>query len=146
MPAAIFLQLLQQDLLPFTSINLLVLDECHLALQEHPYQHIMSLYKSSTSHQEPRVLGLTSNILKGTVLYFMHYIDKCTSLNDTMRQLRKRKTVIMVPINSFLASCGFCRLLITFENSLDPHEDRHSGSKRFEVFIKDFLKKTKVSR
>ena len=27
--------------------------------------------------------------------------------------------------NSFLASGNFCRLLIAFENSLDPDQDRH---------------------
>ena len=28
-----------------------------------------------------------------------------------------------ITLNSFLASCDFCRLLITFPNSLDPDQD-----------------------
>ena len=49
--------------------------------------------------------------------------------------------------NSFPASGDFCRLLITFANSLNPDQARQDGrseSKLFDtlmVFLKDFLKK-----
>ena len=51
-------------------------------------------------------------------------------------------------LNSFPAIGDFCRLLITFANSLDPDQAQQcrvwSGSKLFDtlmVFLKDFLKK-----
>ena len=43
--------------------------------------------------------------------------------------------------NSFLFSSNFCHLLITFTNSLDPHQDQ-SGSKLYDtliVLLKKFL-------
>ena len=55
-------------------------------------------------------------------------------------------------INSFPASGDFCRLLITFANSLNPDKARQNGrseSKLFDtlmVFLKDFLKKVNYKK
>ena len=38
-------------------------------------------------------------------------------------------------LNSFLASCDFCRLLIIFANSLDPDQDQQIGSILFDTLI-----------
>ena len=38
-------------------------------------------------------------------------------------------------IHSFPASVEFHRILITFENSLDPDQARRSGSKLFDALI-----------
>ena len=57
-------------------------------------------------------------------------------------------------ITSFLASCNFCRLLITFANSLDPDKDRQNNGpdldpKRFDtliVFLKEFFEKVNFEK
>ena len=52
----------------------------------------------------------------------------------------------ILSVNSFSASGHFCRLLITFSNSLDPDHAR-SGSKLFDtlmIFLKDCFEKVNI--
>lgn len=39
----IFLHVLKNGVLPLSKINLLVFDECHLAITDHPYREIMKV-------------------------------------------------------------------------------------------------------
>ena len=57
--------------------------------------------------------------------------------------------------NSFLSSCDFCRILIAFENSLDPDQDlqnvSRSRSKPFDtfspfVFLIDLSEKSRLQQ
>uniref|UniRef100_A0A4W4G5G7 ribonuclease III n=1 Tax=Electrophorus electricus TaxID=8005 RepID=A0A4W4G5G7_ELEEL len=63
MTCHVFLHVLRGRVLPLTKINLVVFDECHLAITDHPYRDIMKKYEDSPSF--PRVLGLTASILNG---------------------------------------------------------------------------------
>ncbi|KAM4662071.1 endoribonuclease Dicer isoform 2-T2 [Discoglossus pictus] len=63
MTCHIFLNVLKNGSLSLLNINLLVFDECHLAIQDHPYREIMKICETSqTCH---RILGLTASILNG---------------------------------------------------------------------------------
>ncbi|KAM9294252.1 endoribonuclease Dicer [Gastrophryne carolinensis] len=63
MTCHIFLNVLESGSLALSRINLLVFDECHLAIQDHPYRHIMKICESY--QMCPRILGLTASILNG---------------------------------------------------------------------------------
>lgn len=63
MTCHIFLHILRNKILPLSKINLVVFDDCHLAITEHPYCEIMKLFEGCLSG--PRVLGLTASILNG---------------------------------------------------------------------------------
>ncbi|XP_053331205.1 endoribonuclease Dicer [Spea bombifrons] len=63
MTCHIFLDVLQRGLLSLSDINLLVFDECHLTIQDHPYREIMKICESCQAC--PRILGLTASILNG---------------------------------------------------------------------------------
>ncbi|XP_047466582.1 endoribonuclease Dicer [Mugil cephalus] len=63
MTCHIFLHVLRNKILPLSKINLVVFDDCHLAITNHPYCEIMKLFEGSSSG--PRVLGLTASILNG---------------------------------------------------------------------------------
>ncbi|KAM4690395.1 endoribonuclease Dicer [Rhinophrynus dorsalis] len=63
MTCHIFLKVLKNGNLSLSSINLLVFDECHLAIQDHPYREIMKICESYQTC--PRILGLTASILNG---------------------------------------------------------------------------------
>ena len=55
----------------------------------------------------------------------------------------------MIRTNSFFASGDFCRLLITYANSLDPDQDRQNGSKPFDtliVFLNDLFQKVNFEK
>ncbi|KAM5129321.1 endoribonuclease Dicer [Mantella aurantiaca] len=63
MTCHIFLNVLNSESLSLSNINLLVFDECHLAIQDHPYREIMKICESCQTC--PRILGLTASILNG---------------------------------------------------------------------------------
>lgn len=63
MTCHIFLNVLKSENLSLSNINLLVFDECHLAIQDHPYREIMKICESCQTC--PRILGLTASILNG---------------------------------------------------------------------------------
>ncbi|XP_008294508.1 endoribonuclease Dicer [Stegastes partitus] len=63
MTCHIFLHVLMNKVLPLSKINLVVFDDCHLAITDHPYCEIMKLFEECSC--SPRVLGLTASILNG---------------------------------------------------------------------------------
>lgn len=63
MTCYVALVVLKNGYLSLSDINLLVFDECHLAILDHPYREIMKLCESCPSC--PRILGLTASILNG---------------------------------------------------------------------------------
>uniref|UniRef100_A0A8C3QIT6 ribonuclease III n=1 Tax=Cyanoderma ruficeps TaxID=181631 RepID=A0A8C3QIT6_9PASS len=63
MTCHVALTVLRNEYLSLSSINLLVFDECHLAIQDHPYSEIMKICEDYPSC--PRILGLTASILNG---------------------------------------------------------------------------------
>ncbi|XP_028293380.1 endoribonuclease Dicer isoform X2 [Gouania willdenowi] len=63
MTCHIFLRVLRSKVLNLSQINLVVFDDCHLAITEHPYSDIMKLFDGCSC--SPRVLGLTASILNG---------------------------------------------------------------------------------
>ncbi|MBN3287584.1 DICER Endoribonuclease, partial [Polyodon spathula] len=63
MTCQIFLHVLKKGYLHLSKINLLVFDECHLAITDHPYLEIMKMCEDCSSC--PRILGLTASILNG---------------------------------------------------------------------------------
>ncbi|XP_039993998.1 endoribonuclease Dicer isoform X1 [Xiphias gladius] len=63
MTCHIFLLVLRNRILPLSKINLVVFDDCHLAITDHPYCEIMKLFEGCSC--SPRILGLTASILNG---------------------------------------------------------------------------------
>ncbi|XP_016046281.1 endoribonuclease Dicer isoform X1 [Erinaceus europaeus] len=63
MTCCVALNVLKNNYLSLSNINLLVFDECHLAILDHHYREIMKLCENSPSC--PRILGLTASILNG---------------------------------------------------------------------------------
>uniref|UniRef100_A0A8B9EDI0 ribonuclease III n=1 Tax=Anser cygnoides TaxID=8845 RepID=A0A8B9EDI0_ANSCY len=63
MTCHVALTVLRNEYLSLSNINLLVFDECHLAIQDHPYREIMKICENYPSC--PRILGLTASILNG---------------------------------------------------------------------------------
>lgn len=43
MTCSIFLHMLRLEVLPLSQINLVIFDECHLAITDHPYRDIMKV-------------------------------------------------------------------------------------------------------
>ncbi len=65
MPGEVLSYVLARSYLSVSQTNLLVFDECHLAVDDHAYVDIMNSYHNTAVDSHPRVLGLTSSILTG---------------------------------------------------------------------------------
>nr|XP_006824151.1 PREDICTED: LOW QUALITY PROTEIN: endoribonuclease Dicer-like [Saccoglossus kowalevskii] len=65
MTCQIFLDLLLHGMISLSSVNLMIFDECHHAIGNHPYREIMKIYDVCPKTSYPRILGLTSSILNG---------------------------------------------------------------------------------
>lgn len=63
MTAQIFLDIILHGFMAMSSVNLIVFDECHHAVTNHPYAEIMKCLDSCSPGSHPRVLGLTASIL-----------------------------------------------------------------------------------
>ncbi|XP_053604305.1 endoribonuclease Dicer [Plodia interpunctella] len=48
-------------------INLLIFDECHHAVEDHPMRVVMKHFESCPPYRQPRVLGLTATLLNANV-------------------------------------------------------------------------------
>ncbi len=63
----VFLDALRQGFLSLDRVNLLVFDECHHAMQKHPYKQIMDKYHDikviGGSARLPRILGLSASVV-----------------------------------------------------------------------------------
>lgn len=44
-------------------INLIIFDECHRGVNEHPMRQIMKLFEYLPKEQQPRILGLSATLL-----------------------------------------------------------------------------------
>jgi len=62
-----FLKLLNNNQISLANVNLLIFHDCHHILNDgHSYQDIMQLYNAiDVKEKQPRILGLSSNILEG---------------------------------------------------------------------------------
>lgn len=67
MTAQILVDALCHGHLCLNRINLLIFDECHRAVSDHPMRQIMQRFESCPSEEQPRVLGLTASLLNSNV-------------------------------------------------------------------------------
>ncbi|XP_033114296.1 endoribonuclease Dicer-like isoform X2 [Anneissia japonica] len=65
MTAQIFKDILQHGYMGLSKVNLMIFDECHHAVKNHPYREIMRFFDICPKKDYPRVMGLTASILNG---------------------------------------------------------------------------------
>ncbi|XP_048244529.1 serine-rich adhesin for platelets-like isoform X2 [Haliotis rufescens] len=63
MVADVFHTALDNNFLPLSSLNLVIFDDCHLAVGDHHYVHIMEHLSPASGEEQPQILGLTAAIL-----------------------------------------------------------------------------------
>lgn len=63
MTAAIFHHMILHDYITLSRVNLLVIDECHHAVNKHPMRMIMDEFKGVPMENRPHVLGLTATLI-----------------------------------------------------------------------------------
>ncbi|KAK3597389.1 hypothetical protein CHS0354_040114 [Potamilus streckersoni] len=63
----IFIKLLRSSIIIFPNISLLILDECHHVLEDHPYNELMKRIDAYPKPEQPRLLGLTASVLSSKI-------------------------------------------------------------------------------
>ena len=87
MTAPVFLNALQRGFVAINQINLLIFDECHYAVKEHPYAHILRCMDDCPPGDIPRILGLTASMLNNKC---KSPVELRRSITDLERALRSK--------------------------------------------------------
>ncbi|XP_047990748.1 endoribonuclease Dicer [Leguminivora glycinivorella] len=67
MTCQILSDMLTHQYIQIEDINLLIFDECHHAVDDHPMRLVMKHFEHCPTHKHPRVLGLTATLLNSNV-------------------------------------------------------------------------------
>uniref|UniRef100_A0A1B6DNE2 Uncharacterized protein n=1 Tax=Clastoptera arizonana TaxID=38151 RepID=A0A1B6DNE2_9HEMI len=67
MTCQIFLNLLTSNVLKLNQVNLIIFDECHHSVNNHPMRQIMKMFQNTPKEEHPRILGLTATLLNGNI-------------------------------------------------------------------------------
>ena len=92
MTADVFLAGAHSSFVTMSQINLLIFDECHLAVGSHPYVEIMKYYDGS-----PRILGLTASVLGGRCKTSRELEQMLSNLEVTFQSIAETSTDMVVP-------------------------------------------------
>ena len=67
MTAQIFLNIIHQNYLPLKKVNLLIFDECHKGVKDHPMRLIMKQFEFYKEEDHPKVLGVSATLLNRSI-------------------------------------------------------------------------------
>lgn len=84
MTAEILNQLLLKRYISLSNLALIILDECHHAVEDHPMRQIMRLFSDCPKEDQPRVIGLTATLLNGTPKSIPRVRDEVKKLEVTL--------------------------------------------------------------
>ncbi|XP_075975251.1 endoribonuclease Dcr-2 [Anticarsia gemmatalis] len=79
MTSQILCDMLTHQYIKIEDINLLIFDECHHGVEDHPMRIIMKHFEGCPKEDQPRVLGLTATLLNANV--------KTSKVEDTLHDL-----------------------------------------------------------
>ena len=65
MTAQILVNILNSGFVKLKDISLLVIDECHHAVKNHPFNQVMDCFRACPVAEHPHILGLTASVLTG---------------------------------------------------------------------------------
>nr|AIY24625.1 dicer 2 [Graminella nigrifrons] len=87
MTSQILVNLLSWKYVTLRDIAIIVFDECHHAVNDHPMRQIMQLFKNIPASQQPRILGLTATLL-----------NKNVAVNKVDEEIRNLETTFLSQI------------------------------------------------
>ena len=87
MTAQIFLDMLSHGVMSLDRVNLIVFDECHRAVNDHPMRQIMQRFEDCPEDLRPRVLALTATLLNSNV--------KIYKIEETIKVKKKEYDIVM---------------------------------------------------
>lgn len=67
MTSQIFVDLLLHGFMTLDKVNLIIFDECHRAVCNHPMRQIMQRFEDCPKEHQPRVLAMSGTLLNANV-------------------------------------------------------------------------------
>ncbi|CAG5028452.1 unnamed protein product, partial [Parnassius apollo] len=105
MTSQILCDMLTHKYIHIRDINLLIFDECHHAIDDHPMRMVMKHFENCPEEYQPRVLGLTATLLNANV--------NLPKVEETLRQLE-------TTFHATIATVNELGEVLTY--STNPHE------------------------
>lgn len=90
MTAQIFYDCLTKGYIKLGRINLIMFDECHRAVNNHPMRQIMQLFENISKNQQPRILAMSATLLNANI--------KSDKIESTIKVLKGQPRVILLLI------------------------------------------------
>lgn len=67
MTAQIFVDTITHGYIKLDRVNLIMFDECHRAVNNHPMRQIMQQFENYPKHQQPRILAMSATLLNSNI-------------------------------------------------------------------------------
>lgn len=67
MTAQIFVDIMDRGIIKLDRINLIMFDECHRAVNNHPMRQIMQTFENCPKKQHPRILAMSATLLNANI-------------------------------------------------------------------------------
>ncbi|XP_058793942.1 endoribonuclease Dicer isoform X1 [Phymastichus coffea] len=115
MTAQIFLNMVTQGVLPLSRVNLLIFDECHRAVKDHPMRQIMQRFQECPDYQHPRVLAMTASLLNSNV--------KLNKIAETLKELEVTFHSKIITVQSLQTITDFSVNPKEFVDYVEPLRD-----------------------
>ncbi|KAI8421690.1 hypothetical protein MSG28_009676 [Choristoneura fumiferana] len=91
MTCQILSDMLTHQYIAIEDINLIIFDECHHAVDDHPMRLVMKHFEHCPTSKHPRVLGLTATLLNSNVAV--------TKIKDSLRELETTFHATIATVN-----------------------------------------------
>ncbi|XP_011871131.1 PREDICTED: endoribonuclease Dicer [Vollenhovia emeryi] len=100
MTSQIFLDLLMHKYMELSRVNLIVFDECHRAVSNHPMRLIMQQFAKCSKEDQPRVLAMSATLLNANI--------KADQIEPTIRNLEITFHSKIATVESSDCIQGYC--------------------------------------
>ncbi|XP_044016604.1 endoribonuclease Dicer-like [Aphidius gifuensis] len=102
MTAQIFVDILHHSFLSLSQVNLLIFDECHHAVGDHPMRQIMKEFMHFPKNQQPKILGLSATLLNSNI--------KTDKINESIEMLESTFQSKVITVDSMISVIGYARV------------------------------------
>lgn len=99
MVAQIFLDIVNHGVMSLDRVNLIIFDECHRGVSDHPMRQIMQRFETCPLASQPRVLGLSATLLNSNI--------KLEKIQETIQSLEITFHSKIASIESLAIVAGF---------------------------------------
>ncbi|XP_025991526.1 endoribonuclease dcr-1 [Solenopsis invicta] len=100
MTSQIFLNLLTHGYMKLDRVNLIIFDECHRAVSNHPMRQIMQQFENWPKENHPRVLAMSATLLNANI--------KAEKIEQTIRSLEITFHAKIATVDSSDCIQGYC--------------------------------------